>query len=194
MSVDSVFGGCLAFICAAIAVGSDAQAEIRSRFGRRYGTFILGAREGYLFILAWGIVDVAFYIAFLFNHDWAKRAFNIEIEPNLLWTGIVVGLSAILIFRTNLATINGFQIGGELLYSFSRAYLIDNLNRARLRARREFLAQYRPYFRNTASYRNYFSSLEKVLKDLSAGSDKSAEIDAQLTGIKAAVAPPGDPD
>lgn len=190
MGADSVLGGGLALICAALAVGSDAQTEVRARFGRRYGTFILGSWQGAAFILFWGIVDVLFYIAFLYNHDWAKRAFNIEVEQNLVWMGVVVGLSAILIIRTNLASVNGFQIGGELAYSWSRAALIDNLNRARLRARRTFLSPFKAYAKDITAYPNYFASLEAILVALMPGSDKRAEIQAQLDAIKNGLASP----
>jgi hypothetical protein len=194
MAVDSIAGGCLAFVCAGIAVGSDAQTEVRARFGRRYGTFILRTSQGFLFMLLWGVVDVGFYIAFLYNHDWAKRAFNIEVEQNLIWMGVVVGLSAILIIRTNLATVNGFQIGGELVYTWSRATLIDNLNRARLRARRAFLSPIRPFARNATAYPAYFTSLRAELIGLAAGSDKRAEIEAQLNAIETAITSPHTPD
>lgn len=189
---DAVIGGILAFACAAIAVGTDAQTEIRTRFGRRHGTFILNQREGYAFILFWGAVDVVFFVVFLHNHDWAKRAFNIDIEQSLIWAGIVVGLSAILIIRTNLATVGNFQIGGELLYSLSRAFLIDKLNRVRVRARRTFIGGYRPYFKDTQKYPKYFASLEGVLKELAPGSDRSGEIGTQLSTIKAEHQKPDD--
>jgi hypothetical protein len=194
MSSDAIVGAVLAFICAAIAVGSDAQTEVRARFGRRYGTFILRKFDGYLFILFWGFIDVGFFVAFLYNHDWAKRAFNIEIEQNLIWAGVVVGLSAILIIRTNLATVGGFQIGGEFLYSLSRAALIDRLNRVRVRARRAFIIELKPRIADAAGYPNYFTSLETMLVGLAAGTDKVAEIEGQLNTIKAGVTNPQVPD
>ena len=194
MSFDGIMGGGLAFICAAIAVGSDAQTEVRAKLGRLYGTSILRTWQGYLFIVFWGIVDVCFYIAFLYNHDWAKRAFNVEVENNLIWFGIIVGLSAILIIRTNLATVGGFQIGGEFLYTLSRATLVDRLNRVRFRARWAFLANVRPSIVNTQQYPTYFLSLQTFLIGLAIGTDKRAEIESQLNSIKSGVSNRNTPD
>ncbi len=145
MIPDSVFGGVIAFLCAAFAVGFDAQTEVGGQLGRRYGTSILRAWPAYVFIIGWGSVDVGFYVAFLFNHDWAERAFNVHVEQNLLLTGVVVGLSAVAIVRTNLATVGSFQIGGEYFYVWSRSFLIDSLNRRRVQARDAFLRHYRSY-------------------------------------------------
>lgn len=131
-----------------------------------------------------GAVDVALYFAFLSNHEWAKRAFNVEVEKNLLWTGLVVGLSAVLIIRTNLATVGNFQIGGEYAYTWSRALLIDILNRTRARARRAFITKYRPPCKDVASYPKYFTSLEDTLKTLAQGSDFRAEIEQQLATLR----------
>jgi len=191
---DSYIGGVLAFVCAAIAVGSDAQGEVRTRFGRRQGMSILRCWQGYAFIVLWGAFDAILYRIFLSHHDWAERAFNIKVEENLIWTGAVVGFSAILVIRTNLATINGFQIGGELIYTYTRAALIDSLNRRRLRARRAFISEFKPKIKDLASYPNYFSSLEKILFELAEGSDRRAEIEAQLKLLKAEASNPSTPD
>jgi hypothetical protein len=194
MTAESVLAAAIAFVCAAVAVGFDAQTEVRTRLGRLYGTSILRTLPGFVFIIFWGVVDVVIFVVFLFNHDWAKRAFNIEIEQNLAWTGLVVGLSAVLIIRTNLATVGSFQVGGELAYSLSRASLIDWLNRARGRARRSFLGRYRTICKDTAGKPNYFTSLERVLVDLALGSEQRGEIEKQLAKIKATVPNPQSPD
>jgi hypothetical protein len=194
MTLDVILGALIAFACAAIAVGLDAQTEARVRLGRLYGTSILRTWPGFIFIIVWGIVDVGFFVAFLFNHDWAKRAFNVDVEQNLVWTGVVVGFSAVLIIRTNLGTVGSFQIGGELAYSWSRSVLIDWLNRSRARARRAFLTRYRPNCRNVATYGSYFTSLEGALNGLATGSAQRTDIEKQLAAIKATVANPHTPD
>jgi hypothetical protein len=194
MTGESLIGGFIAFVCAVFAVGSDAQTEVRKRFSSRYGTFILRAWPGFAFIIFWGIVDVGFYIAFLFNHEWAKRAFNIDVEPNAYLMGLTVGLSAILIIRTNLATVGSISVGGEHGYLWSRAKLVDLLNRKRVRIRRNFLARYKPYCANIAAYHSYFTSLERNLRALAAGSAQQFEIEEQLKGIKDSVTAPATPD
>ncbi len=190
MTIQSVIGALIAFSCAAVAVGTDAQTAVRALFGSRYYTFILRTWLGYVFIGGWGLIDVAFYVAFLSNKDWAKAAFNIDISENLLWTGVVVGLSAVLIIRSNFATIGSVQLGGEYPYSWSRAKLIELLNRKRTRQRRAFLTRLRPFCRNTGGYGNYFTSLESTLTTLAMGSTQRSDIEAQLSAIKASAANP----
>jgi hypothetical protein len=189
MIADTILGGIIAFLCAAVAVGTDAQTEVRARFGRLYGTSILRTWAAYVFVIGWGIVNVCFYVVFLFNHEWAKRAFNVEVDQNLPWTGLIVGFSAVLLIRTNLATVGSVQIGGEYVYTWSRSFLIDRLNRARARMRLAFLQPHRRFCRDITSYPNYFRSLETdALMPLAAGSAQREEILTQLAAIKASVA------
>jgi hypothetical protein len=194
MSVESVLGALIAFICAAFAVGLDAQTEIATRLGRLYGTSILRTLPGFLFIIGWGAVDVVFYLVFLFNHDWANRAFNITVSDNLLWTGVVVGFSAVLIIRTNLGKIGSVEVGGEFAYSRSRAELINRLNLSRARARRNFLRRYRQICEDVAQYPSYFSALEKFLVEAVRGNEQRTEIEQQLVKIKEGLAEPTTPD
>ena len=179
----SFFGGVFAFICAAIAVGSDAQSEVNTRLGRIRGTNIV-SWPGVAFVVFWGLADVAFYVAFLFNHEWAKKAFDIEIEKNLLWSGMVVGLSAVLIFRTNLATVGSVQVGGEWLYTTTRAYLIDALNRKRSRHRYAFLNTHKPFYNDCKKYPAYFTALHGKILDLAIGSPHKSEIETALDKTK----------
>jgi hypothetical protein len=185
MIADKTLGCIIAFLCAAIAVGADAQTEVRTRFGQLYDTSIFRTWPAYVFIIGWGMVDVSFFLAFLSNHDWAKRAFGIDVEDNLLWMGVVVGFSAVLIIRTNLATVGSVQIGGEYVYVWTRSFLIDRLNRRRARRRREFLIRFRPFCNDVAAYPKYFISLQQTLTNLAKGSAQGTEIMKQLTAITA---------
>ena len=181
----TVGGASIAFLCATIAVGANAQTEVKARFGSGlHGTSILLSKPGLLFLAFWGLVDAVFFMVFVNNHDWAKRAFNIEVEDNVLMTVAVVGLSAILIIRTNLATVGSVQLGGELVYSWSRSYLIDQLNRKRVSDRRAFMQRYRSYYRDVAGYPNYLVSLGNTLTNLAGGSANAAKIKEDFAKLK----------
>jgi hypothetical protein len=188
-----IAGAAIAFFSAAVAVGTDAQNEMKARLGTMHGTSVPLTRAGIAFIAFWGAVDVACYLLFLHNHEWAKRAFQIDVEENLLWTGLIVGLSAVLIFRTNLATVGSFQVGGELAYTFTRSILVDRLNRRRTRMRRAFVSKASTYFNDLSGYPRFFTSLEATLLSLSAGSLQKAVIEDQLKRLRGATdAPNGD--
>jgi hypothetical protein len=102
---------------------------------------------------------------------------------------LVVGFSAVLLIRTNLATGGSVQIGGEYVYTWSRSLLIDRLNRARARMRLALLQPHRRFCRDITSYPNYFRSLESdALTPVAAGSAQRDEILTQLATIKASVA------
>lgn len=182
----TIGGAAVAFLCAAVAVGADAQTELKTRFGGGvHGTSILASVPGIFFLVFWGLVDSIFFVVFLNNHEWAKRAFNIEVEDNVLMTGAVVGLSAILIIRTNLATVGSVQLGGELAYSWSRSFLIDRLNRKRVTDRSSFLRRYRASCYDLATYPKYLASLGDRLTDLAGGNANQAKIKEELTKITA---------
>ncbi len=192
---EGFLGGFIAFICAAIAIGTDAQTEVRTRFGRVYGTSVFRSLWGYLFIIGWGLINVGFYVAFLYKHDWAQRAFNIDVDKNLLWTGLVVGLSAVLIIRTNLATVGSIQVGGEWAYLWSRSFLIVRLNSKRVQSRREFLTRpghghQTPCHRDLTGFPAYFDALEDELKSHAKALPQEADILQQLKTIRGTKANP----
>lgn len=189
MTQDEIIGTLIAFSCAVIAVGADAQTEVRARFGTGLrGTAVVATLPGIGFLVFWGLVDAVLFVIFLGHKAWAKTAFNISVEENVVFTGIVVGLSAMLIIRTNLMTVGSIQVGGELAYTWSRSFLIDRLNRKRVADRQRFMRQYRPTCRNIAAYPKYFSSLEAVLIPLANGSPAKDRILGQLSDIKRGLA------
>jgi hypothetical protein len=188
---DAVLGGLIAFGFAALAVGTDAQSEMRSRFGGRHGTFAPSTGPGLVFIIWWSLVDLAFYIWFLKHHDWAKRAFNVDVEKGTILTGLAVGVSAVLIIRTKLATYNSIPVGFDAFYEWTRSILIDQLNRKRVRMRRTFLGKFKAPCNDIEGLPKYFTSAEKTLKELAAGKAQQAEIQSVMATIRSSV---GEPD
>jgi hypothetical protein len=142
---------------------------------------------GWVFILVWGVVVAVLFRVFLRHHDWAQRAFNVEIGDNLLAAGFVVGLSAILLIRTNLATIGSVQVGGEYAYTASRAFLIDPLNRKRVKARKAFLRRHQEACADAGTYPRLFGEAETHLGALAMGSPHQATLQSELANLRQSV-------
>ncbi len=156
-------GAALAFLLAAIVTGLDAQAEAHKRIGRIHGTAIAGHRAGWAFFCGWGLCGAVVFLVLVTWPDWAKDAFQVDLQKNEFLTGAVVGGSLMAIVRLRLATFGALTLSLEPIYQASTNWLLSQINDRRARARRDARIAERRFFKDIAGYPHYFSSLEGEL-------------------------------
>src|SRR3954466_705940 len=93
-------GSAIALACAVIAVGTDLQDSVTGRLGALANTSVLQCWQGWASLLGWGAFDAAMFHLVLLNPVWASETFHFKVDDNLAWTGLVVGVSAIVIIRS----------------------------------------------------------------------------------------------
>ena len=186
----------MALACAAIAVGSDLQASVTSRLGALANTSIIQSWHGWACLIGWGTFCVAmFQIAQLYP-DWASSTLHFKVDENLISTGLVVGISAIIIIRSKLTKVNDIEWGAEWLYLWSSAQVLDAVNRRRVEVKRQWERKIDPYVRDLVQEPRLFTDLEAYVTPLLTGCTPKIQtaMTQELQRLRGAYIKSGDPD
>lgn len=160
-TTELAIGMFVAFGAAVFAVGVDLQQTIKTQLGKKADTSVLAVREGWMILLGWGVVVALMYLYVLHHKEWAKTAFGLDVGRDSLLAGLAVGLSAVLIIRSKLAKVGTFEIGGELAYLWSRAYVVKAVNQVRMQKRDSAVNRYQSVVDDIAGNPELFSKLEE---------------------------------
>jgi hypothetical protein len=195
ISYDLVAGTVVAFCCAVIAVGLDLQDGIRAQLGRLANTSVLNVWPGRFILLGWGLFDAVMYLIIINHKEWAKNTFHFDVDQNKIVAGLAIGISAVLIIRSKLAKVGNVEIGGELAYLWSRAYVLDAVNAVRVQKRIKYLNRYGAVTKAIQQYPSFFTDLEGWLTQRLLGlPDIKPRVEAQIGEIKKQAQPSPDQD
>ena len=189
-----IFGTIIAFACAAVAVAVDLQDTVRARMGGFANTSVLLCWQGWLTLCAWGLFDAVMYHIILNNKEWASSTFGFRVDLNPLWTGLAVGLSAVIVIRSKLAKIGTFEIGGEFAYLWSRARVLDAVNKRRIDKKQQCQGgKTKEAIADIAAFPTLFTDLEAHLRDLATGRpDISAAVVSEIDDLRKTYIKAGD--
>jgi hypothetical protein len=125
------------------------------------------------------------YHVILNNKEWATSTFGFQVDKSLIWTALVVGISAIIIIRSKLAKVGNFEIGGEWAYLWSRARVLNAVNKQRIKRKGIWQEKFRLAAVDVNKYQTFFTDLEQHLKDILTGRpDISTAVQAQLDQLR----------
>jgi hypothetical protein len=158
--VPLLLGTAIAFGCALVAVGTDLQSSVTNRLGALANTSILQCWQGWASLVGWGAFDATMLQIVLKNPNWASQTFHFDVSSNLLWAGLVVGISAIIIIRSKLFKQGDVEWGAEWIYLWSSAQVLDAVNQHRIAIKRLWESKFRAPSANTANYPSFFTDLE----------------------------------
>jgi hypothetical protein len=200
VAIDSGFallftGTLIAFACAVIAVAIDLQDAVKAQLGALANTSILGCWQGWVSIIGWGIFDAAMYHMILNNKEWATSTFGFRVDQNLLWTGLVVGISAIVVIRSKLAKVGSVEVGGEWVYLWTRAKVLNAVNKRRVNIKQVWQSRFRRAVNDVAGSPTFFTDLETRFVSLLLGRpDITSAVLAQIADLRKQYVPAGDPN
>lgn len=191
-----LLGTMVALGCALIAIGIDLQASVSSRLGALANTSILQSWQGWACLIGWGMFCVVmFQIAQLYP-DWASETLHFKVNDNLMSTGLIVGISALVIIRSKLTKVNEIEWGGEWLYLWSSAQVLDAVNRRRVYVKREWETKLDPYVSNLVGQPTLFTDLENYITPLLAGWAPKTQtaVTTELSRLRGTYIKQGDPN
>jgi hypothetical protein len=130
------------------------------------------------------------------NKEWASNTFGFKVDQNLLLTGLAVGLSAVFVIRSKLAKVGTVEIGGEFAYLWSRAKVLDAVNKRRIRKKNQCLGgKVTEAIADTKKLPTLFTDLEQHLRELARGRpDISATVISQIDDLRKTYIKTNDPD
>jgi hypothetical protein len=136
-----------------------------------------------------------FHIVLLYP-TWASETFHFQVGENLLWTGLLVGVSAVIIIRSKLTKVNNIEWGGEWLYLWSGARVLDAVNRRRITIKQALEAKFAPHIRNLTTLPTFFTDLETHVNLLLPGLDPETRnaINKEIQQLRASFIPTGSPN
>jgi hypothetical protein len=190
-----LLGTLIALMCALIAIGIDLQDAVNARIGVLANTSILQCWQGWACLLGWGAFNVTMFQIVLLYPQWASETFHFEVGNNLLSTGLLVGVSAMIIIRSKLMKVNNIEWGAEWLYLWSGAQSLSAVNRKRIAMKVSWESKFRPYVTDLAKYPNFFTDLEAHLNNILKGSSLQVQgaLQQEFTHLRATYAPAGGP-
>jgi hypothetical protein len=181
-----IAGGALSFIFACISVGKDLRDELhRVAKGPRTGTSVIRNEYALLFLIGWGLIGVLAYVVAQCYPEWFERAFNLKLDKNSLLAGLLIGASTVIIIRSNLITLAKMPIGGEYIYSLTRARVVFIMNKRRGLARFNFLKAKKTYSGNMMSYPNYFTKMDSYVTMIGPPLPNFNSVTTEIASIKA---------
>jgi hypothetical protein len=122
-----LFGAALALLFAALTVLYDCHISIQDRL-KRVPMPIYRVRPAIVLALACGSVAA---IAFFFTDGKGDSLVDSVLglkQANPLLRGLCVGLTVLVLIRSKLSSIQGAEIGGELIYNSGRVWVMRSLN------------------------------------------------------------------
>lgn len=174
-SIGLMEGVLIAFLSAIIAVGIDVQSSVNLRLGVKANTFILRRWQGWFSLLTWGAFNAAMFQVVVLNPNWAAQTFGFKVGDNLQWTGLTVGVSAMLLIRSKLMKINNVELGFEWIYLWTSAQVLNAVNLHRIKIKRRWEEKFKPSVEDIAGHPSFFSDLEAYFKDVSQGSPEKTQ-------------------
>jgi hypothetical protein len=176
----------VSFLFACVSVGKDLQDELHHvAKGPRTGTKVVGSECAWLFVIAWGCVGIVAYGIAQNYPEWFEKAFSLKLDKNNLLTGLLIGASTVVIIRSNLITVAKMPIGGEFIYSRTRARVVFIMNKRRGLARADFLKVKKTYTDDTQSYPNYFTKMDQHIALIGPPLPTFGSITTEIASIKA---------
>jgi len=187
-------GTAIAFVCALIAIGTDLQNSVTSRLGALANTSILQSWQGWSSLVGWGAFDAALLQIVLINPTWASQTFHFDLGKNLLWAGLVVGISAIIIIRSKLFKQGNIEWGVEWMYLRSSAQVLDAVNGKRTDIKRYYEREFRPFANDLGQHPNFFTDLEEHMTEVLRGKSQRTQAAAiqEFARLRAKYIPAGD--
>jgi hypothetical protein len=194
--ISFVAGTSIALICGLIAIGSDLQGNVTARLGALANTSVVRCREGVACLVGWGAFNVAMFQIVLLYPVWASETFHFQVGDNLLGTGLLVGVSAVIIIRSKLTKVNNIEWGGEWLYLWSGARVLDAVNRRRVAIKQKLEAAFAPHVANIAGLPTFFTDLETHVNSLLPGlpTELQTDVNKELQQLKTSFVPAGSPN
>ncbi len=120
-------GAGLALLFAAITVLYDCHVSIQDRL-KRVPMPVYRMRTALIFALACGLVAaVAFFFTDAKGDSLIDSLLGLK-QSNPLLRGLCVGLTVLILIRSKLSSIQGAEIGGELVYNSGRVWVMQSLN------------------------------------------------------------------
>jgi hypothetical protein len=189
-----LLGTSIALLCALIAIGIGLQDAVTTRLGVLANTSILQCWQGWATLLGWGAFNVTMFQIVLLDPKWASETFHFEVGNNLASTGLLVGVSAMIIIRSKLMKVNNIEWGVEWLYLWSSAQCLGAVNRKRLATKSRWESKFQPYVTNLERYRNFFTGLETYLVNILKGSSPKVQdaLQQEFAQLRATYISPGD--
>lgn len=194
-SLRSFFIGTLiALATALIAIGIDLQDTVTTRLGVLANTSILQCWQGWASLLGWGAFNVTMFQIVLLDPKWASETFHFEVGNNLASTGLLVGVSAMIIIRSKLMKVNNIEWGVEWLYLWSSAQSLSAVNRKRIATKSRWKSQFEQYATDLVKYPNFFTGLQTYLDNILEGSPPKVKeaLQQEVRQLRATYIPPGD--
>jgi hypothetical protein len=188
-----LLGGTISFFCALVAVGTDLQDSVKVRLGDLAGTSILSTWQGWASLALWGCFTV-FMFQFVVQHPaWATSTFLFKVSDNLLATGFVVGISAIVIIRSKLAKVGNVEWGVEWVYLWSSAQVLNAVNQKRIRTVGQWKRRFKPLVTDVVTYPNLFTDLESHMSSLLNGKSAKTQtaVSQEFTRLRVSYIPAG---
>jgi hypothetical protein len=185
----------IALFCALVAVGMDLQASVTAKLGARANTSIMQCIQGWACLLGWsGFCAAAFQIVLLYP-AWASQTFHFDVDKNLLWAGLTVGISAIVIIRSKLAKVGNVEWGFEWVYLWSAAQLALAVNHQRITKKKSAADRFTQAINDLTTYPNFFTDLETHMIEVLRGLPEKVQEDLsqEFERIRATYIPKDDP-
>jgi hypothetical protein len=170
-----LLGTSIALLTALIAIGIDLQDAVTTRLGVLANTSILQCWQGWASLLGWGAFNVTMFQIVLLDPKWASETFHFEVGNSLASTGLLVGVSAMIIIRSKLMKVNNVEWGVEWLYLWSSAQSLSAVNRKRIATKSSWETKFQPHVNNLAKYPNFFTDLETHLVNILKGSSPKVQ-------------------
>jgi hypothetical protein len=170
-----LLGTAIALACALIAIGADLQAAVTARLGVLANTSILQSWQGWATMFGWGAFNVAMFQVVLLDPKWASETLRFEVGSSLAATGLLVGVSAMVIIRSKLMKVNNIEWGVEWLYLWSSAQCLSAVNRKRITTKSTWESKFQPYVIDTTRYPLFFTGLETHLQNILQGSSQKVQ-------------------
>lgn len=178
---DRAVGVLITFLLAVIAIGIDLQTAIRERLGRLANTSAAQVCLGRAAPVLWGMVVAIVYLAVLAFPEWASHTFGFDVQKNELVMAGIVGVSAVLIIRSKFTKLGNLEIGFEAAYLWSRAKVLNSVNKMQAYQRETCINTYHDIVRDTANYPRYFTQLrDRMLLLLRGRPDIEAAVREQI--------------
>jgi hypothetical protein len=191
LTSDLAAGILVAFLTAVVAVWLDIHDTMKAQLGssRMWGLLV---REGWWFLLVWGIFDAALFLIILHNPNWAQSTFGFNLNANKIVAGAAVGLSAVFVIRSKLTKIGNVELGGEWVYLWSRAYVLGAVSQRWGIQRIKLLNTYELITKDAGKYPKFYTDLEGwILTQLNTAPDDKEGVRAQMERIRKSTADPG---
>jgi hypothetical protein len=170
------------------------MAEFEKKTKRHY-TSIFTCWQGWLSLAIWGIFDAGMYHFILNHREWASSTLGFAVDQNLLGTALAVGVSAIVVIRSKLAKVGTFEVGGEWAYLWSRAQVLDAVNKKRITKKTGWERRFKTAAEATKNVPMFFTDLEVYVKGLLQGRpDIKQTVTDQIVDLRKQYIPSGDQD